>query len=88
MCALLSAAFGRKIERNIGQARDGGCDIDCGPYAVEVKRRKTLGTIYGWLQQCIAAAGARVPVVIAREDQGEWLVVMRLSDWTALASKP
>ncbi len=74
-----------KPKRNIGQARDGGCDIELFRYNIECKRRKTLGTIYGWMEQCIKSCDPyRTPVVIARQDAGESIVIMRLKDWCAL----
>jgi hypothetical protein len=96
VAALFSAHTGRKYERNIGQARDGGNDIDIEDLVVEVKRRKTLGTIYGWLQQAVSAVGLRAPlvrrsiepqhtpIVVARQDGGEWIVVLRLRDFLPL----
>lgn len=83
---MFSRAYGFEVKRNIGQARDGGCDINVGPLVVECKRRKTLGTVYGWLQQAINAGGG-VPVVVAREDQGEPIVILRLSDFFVLSRK-
>lgn len=47
------------FKRNIGQARDGGNDIDVGPLLIECKRRKTLGTVYAWLQQAVDATFVR-----------------------------
>lgn len=92
ICAELSAALGVKIERNIGQARDGGNDIDAGILVVECKRRKTLGTVYSWLNQARAAAtlntGDRrgIPIVVARQD-GDMssLVILDLNDFVHLA---
>lgn len=90
---LFAAAYGTEFHRNIGQARDGGNDLDIGPLCVEVKRRKTLGTVYSWLKQAIDAVPAfvartgeaqPVPLVVAREDGGQWLAVLRLSDFLAL----
>jgi hypothetical protein len=98
VCDIFSAALGEKVTRNIGQSRDGGNDIDIKDLVVEVKRRKTLGTIYGWLQQAYAAAtvypqsieaGAKLPqaqmrgtpIVVCRQDGGEWIVVLRLTDF-------
>lgn len=81
------------MKRNIGQARDGGDDITVGPLVVECKRRKTLGTVYAWLQQATKAAsekkplpdgGKRVPIVVGREDNGESLVILRLTDFLIL----
>lgn len=62
VCKIFSADLrpgGPEFKRNIGQARDGGNDIDVGPLVIEVKIRKTLGTVYGWLQQAIVAATER-----------------------------
>jgi len=60
VCDIFNSALGRDdIKRNIDQARDGGNDIDVGPLVVEVKIRKTLGTVYGWLQQAIDACAGR-----------------------------
>lgn len=59
VCDVFSSALGRTFKRRIGQARDGGNDIDVGPLVVECKRRKTLGTVYGWLQQAIDACLGR-----------------------------
>jgi len=61
VCDLFTSALNpdEPFKRNIGQARDGGNDIDVGPLVVECKRRKTLGTVYGWLQQAIEAVRGR-----------------------------
>lgn len=102
VCDAFTAALGleKKITRNIGQARDGGNDIDIGPLVVECKRRKTLGTVYSWLQQAIVAASdsddsspyvtdgqidPSIPVVVARQDQGESIVILRFDDFITLA---
>lgn len=96
MCDTLSEGLGLgiKIKRNIGQARDGGNDIDLPPFLIECKRRKTLGTVYGWLQQAIDSlpeflrrhgASHAIPVVVAREDNGESIAILRLQDFIALA---
>lgn len=65
----INAALGLKgIGRKLGQARDGGNDIDFGIFGVECKRRKTLGTVYGWLQQCIEAVTGRKRTVLVMEE--------------------
>jgi hypothetical protein len=89
-----SAALGRAFTRNIGQARDGGNDLDIGILCVEVKIRKTLGTVYGWLQQSIVSLPAfkqrtgvehPIPIVVARQDgDTSPLVICRLSDFLIL----
>ena len=80
-----SAAYGEDFLRNIGQARDGGNDIDIGRFRVECKRRKTLGTVEGWLTQATAACGVgHVPIVVARSDGGAAMVLLSLEDFLAL----
>lgn len=82
VCHILSEHFDAEIKRHIGQARDGGLDIDLGIYGIEVKRRKTLGTLREWMAQVKKAVRFRqTPVVIAREDNGEWMVVLPLQAW-------
>jgi hypothetical protein len=95
ICKAFADATGREIKREIGQARDGGYDIAVGPLLVECKRRKTLGTVYGWLQQAIDAVplymarkGAGIvpiPVVVARQDGDTApIVILRLEDFLTL----
>ncbi len=85
--ALDLAGIGRKL----GQARDGGNDIDFGPFAVECKRRKTLGTVMSWMRQCVAAVATRkgdaanaTPIVIARGDNGYSFVLIKLDDFLGI----
>jgi hypothetical protein len=102
VCDLFTSALNpdEPFKRNIGQARDGGNDIDVGPLVVECKRRKTLGTVYGWLQQAIEAVRGRalqrypktdnhftpmIPIVVARQDGDTApIVILRLSDFLIL----
>lgn len=86
-----SEAINSYFARNIGQSRDGGNDIDVGPLCIEAKRRKSLKTIESWMAQAQAAADTRAargriayPVVVARQDAGESLIVFRLDDFLEL----
>lgn len=101
LAELFSNALGQVFKRNIGQARDGGNDLDVGPLVVEVKRRKTLITLRNWYKQAVSAAirrdadpnaplrehGPSTPVVVAREDGGSWLVVLSLNDFLRLTRR-
>lgn len=81
----LTADWGVLIQRNIGQARDGGDDITVPPFRIECKRRAGIA-VYEWLEQCEAAAElSDIPVVIARADHKEAIVIMRYADWKKLA---
>jgi hypothetical protein len=66
VCDLFSAYLGRKITRNIGQARDGGNDIDVGCFAVECKKRASLKGLRAWMQQASDAARTRAAGEVAR----------------------
>jgi hypothetical protein len=86
ICAELSVASGHKIQRHIGQARDGGNDITVPPFTVECKRRKSLKTIEGWLAQARAACTieAPIPIVVARSDGGKSFVIVPLENFLSL----
>ena len=84
ICHAFNNTFGTEVSRVLGQARDGGGDIHLGHILVECKRRKSLKTVYGWMEQANKAsveAGLPIPVVVLRADGEDSLVVMRLWDW-------
>lgn len=62
VAAAIYAVTGQKIGRKLGQARDSGNDLDLGPFVIECKRRKTLGTIYGWYRQAVAAVKGKAKI--------------------------
>lgn len=92
-------ALGRDdIARNIGQARDGGCDIEIGVLVVEAKWYRSLPAIIKkWYAQAVQAATRRlvekygghaiehrfehIPIVVMRENGGEWMVLLKLEDF-------
>lgn len=69
--------------RELDQAREGGCDLKHPALAIECKRVENLH-LQGAMEQAIAAAAGRIPVVIHRKNRTESLVTMRLSDWKLL----
>jgi hypothetical protein len=98
LAGILAGNLGRVVKRNLGQARDGGDDITLerqggGEICIEVKRRGAIACL-AWMKQCATAAwtkgrrhvhGARnVPVVIMREDGGEWVAMMKLEHFCEL----
>lgn len=92
VASALSMALGIDVKRHIGQARDGGEDMIAGCLDVECKRRKTLTVVEAWLSQAERArtrhtpdGEAHYPTVIARQDNGRSLVVMRLRDFLDVA---
>ena len=83
ICALLSAEFGFVVRRRLGQERDSGHDVTLPGFTMEVKRRRRIAGLYEWITQ--ADGTACPPVVLARADGREWLVVMKFRDWCRLA---
>lgn len=82
VCHLLSEHFGAEIKRHIGQARDGGLDIDLDIIGIEVKRRKSLKLLRDWMAQVRKAVRDKQrPALIVREDGGEWMVILPLQEW-------
>lgn len=50
-------------------------------YHIECKRVEA-GSLYTWLRQSVRDAGnAKVPLVIHRRNQRDWVVIMRLDDF-------
>lgn len=87
VAALLSHELGRDVKRHLGQARDGGHDIQIGRFVIEVKRQERLA-IEDWCRQVEAACttvsnidedgelGRPVPVVVFRRNGQPWRAVV------------
>jgi hypothetical protein len=84
---LLSDQLGTVVKRKLGQARDGGDDIQVGRFHIEVKRQERLA-IEQWCQQVELACtsvtpidqegqlGRPVPVVVFRRNGQPWRAVV------------
>lgn len=82
--AVLSEHLGTKVQRKLGQARDSGDDCQWGKFRFEIKRRETL-SIMEWCRQIEShCKNDDVPVVVFRQNNQEWRVVMRLNDFLPL----
>ncbi len=80
LAQLLSEQLGWVVTRKLGQARDGGDDIQTGKFRWECKRRKSIA-VYEFMDQITAACGpGDVPVVAMRADGKGWLVMLKLED--------
>lgn len=66
--------------RNLAQAREGGGDIHFDQFMVECKRRAKIA-VYDWLDQATLAAQGKKPLVVARADSRENIVILRLVDF-------
>lgn len=76
---LLSNELGQVVKRKLGQARDGGDDIQIGKFRIEVKRREKLA-IEQWCKQVEAASEPQdVPVVAFRRNGEPWRAVVPMA---------
>lgn len=74
----LSARLGRQINRNIGQARDGGDDITVSNFRIECKRRRKIG-VYPWFKQVQETCRRdELPIVVLQADYQEPLALIPL----------
>jgi hypothetical protein len=80
LAGILSQHLGRVVKRTLGQARDGGHDIETPPFKWEVKRRKSIAVQKFMEQAVIACQDGSTPIVAMRGDGKQWLVMMRLHD--------
>jgi hypothetical protein len=85
VCDVLTKKFGTKVSRKLGQARDGGDDIEVGNLLIECKRRRRIA-VYAWLDQINAAAkdSDKLPVVVARADGRRSIAILDFEDFLAL----
>ena len=73
--------------RNLTQTREGGADIILQDFIIECKRRASIA-IYDWLDQAtLAAKGRKRPLVVARGDRRESVVILRLEDFLDLVGE-
>lgn len=87
VAALLRPVFGEHIARG-WQSRNGreDCDVKGSPYWIECKHGQ-LVNLRAALKQAIADTDGRTPVVIAKDDRRDPVVVMRLDDWIKLVGQ-
>ena len=85
VCDVLTKKAGRKISRELGQARDGGADIKFGQFLIECKRRRKIA-LYEWVRQVQVAAKDTDSIwaVVARADGERSVVILDLEDFLAL----
>lgn len=94
---ILNTALGSKLVRNLEQTRSGGHDLidNSGvldKYAIEVKRyaKITESMVVGFWQQCVEQAQqvSKEPVLIYKQNYGEWRVVVRMPMLTKITISP
>lgn len=90
IAALLADLTGFEVRRRVRQ-RDGDADLEGVPgWVIEVKRhsKATRASLRAWWSQAVAQAkrSGGLPVLLFREDRGEWRAVWPLSCTLAVQS--
>jgi len=76
--------WGFEASRNLTQTRDSGGDISLPHWLFECKRYAKIA-VYTWLRQAeIAAKPEQIPVVVAKADRQEPIVIMRFDKFLEL----
>ena len=79
LAGILTDELGFEVKRKLGQARDGGDDIQIGKYRIEVKRREAL-RLDDWCQQIEACCDPQeVPIVAYRRNGQPWRAVVPMA---------
>ena len=78
LAAILTDNLGVVVKRKLGQARDGGDDIQIERFRIEVKRHERL-QIKEWCKQIEAASDpGDIPIVCFRQNGEPWRAVVPL----------
>lgn len=86
LAEMLTNELGFDVKRKLGQARDGGDDVQVGKFRIEVKRREKLA-IEAWCKQVEAATQpGEVPVVAFRRNGEPWRAVVPMA-WMIAAMR-
>lgn len=84
LAAILSDELGVVVKRKLGQAREGGDDMQVDKFRIEAKRHEKLA-LPAWCRQIEAACQpGDVPIVAYRQNGQPWRIVMKLEDFLPL----
>ena len=77
--------LGIDCKRKLGAARDGGDDIQVGPFRIECKRHETT-KVWEWYEQARSnsKAGEEIPVVVFRRSRSEAMALVSFADFMRL----
>lgn len=77
VCKVIEQKTGDEVSRILGQARDGGFDVEWGPFGIEVKARETVA-MPAWQKQVVAAVGdsGQIPAVVWRRSGEKFWIAL------------
>lgn len=76
-CKVIEQHTGDEVSRILGQARDGGFDVQWGPFGIEVKARETV-SMPAWQKQVVEAVGdsGLIPSVVWRRSGEKFWIAL------------
>ncbi len=82
------AVHGLRVDRLARNGVHGAADLGGDDVVVEVKRRRRMSTLMRWMGQAQDACDSThtLGLVVCREDDGEWMLCLRLADIELLAA--
>lgn len=85
VCGIITRITGEESKRKLGQAREGGGDVDWGPFLLEVKSRQTV-SMPAWQEQVRIAANAsgQVPAVVWRRKGEEFWIAVPFEEFISM----
>lgn len=85
VCAIITQLTGEPSKRKLGQAREGGGDVDWGPFLLEVKARQTV-SMPAWQDQVRIAAreSGQVPAVVWRRRGEEFWIALPFEEFISI----
>lgn len=80
--AIINRITGEETKRKLGQAREGGGDVDWGPFLLEVKNHVNV-KMPEWQAQVLAAVEGtgQVPTVVWKKKGGQWWAALPFEDF-------
>ena len=85
VCGIITRITGEPSKRKLGQAREGGGDVDWGPFLLEVKARQTVA-MPAWQEQVRIAAKdtGQVPAVVWRRKGEEFWIAVPFEEFLSI----
>lgn len=85
VCGIITRLTGEPSKRKLGQAREGGGDVDWGPFLLEVKARQTV-SMPAWQEQVRIAANesGQVPAVVWRRKGEEFWIALPFEEFISI----
>jgi hypothetical protein len=85
VCAVIARLTGEETKRKLGQAREGGGDVDWGPFLLEVKARETV-SMPAWQKQVTEAVEGtgQVPAVVWKRKREEFWIALPFEEFISI----